>query len=104
MRAIMARWIVIATLLCFALAPIIVSLTHGPAVGAASAETLAHGHSHIASDKAGGHDATDHEHQLSALVPPPVASESFRDRAPVALTERTAGPDRQEGLRRAPRI
>lgn len=59
------------TVLALVLAPVIVAATHGPAAMMAAAETAAHGHSH--GDDGGlwsGHDATDHDHQLAAILTP----------------------------------
>lgn len=70
MRRIMTGWLIAAALLCVALAPVVISATHGPADAVAAAEIFMHGHSHGEMDSTGGHDATDHEHQFSAILPP----------------------------------
>lgn len=69
MRGLLVTWIMAVTLLCFALAPVVVAATHGPAAAAEAAAVLAHGHSHGYADQSGGHDTTDHEHQLSRPCP-----------------------------------
>ncbi len=74
MRRIITGWLIKATLICVALAPVFITATHGPADAVAAAEALAHGHSHGDMDGAGGHDATDHEHQFSAILPPRAAT------------------------------
>ena len=68
----------LTTVVALLLAPVVVILTHGPAAHAAaadmSAEVAAHGHAHgeradgIGGGLSAGHDATDHEHQLHALI------------------------------------
>lgn len=67
-----ARFVVaIVLLLALILAPVVILPSHGPgAVYLAQKADLAqqiHGHSH-AEDSAGQHDATDHEHQVSAIL------------------------------------
>lgn len=61
----------IVLLLALILAPVKILSSHGPgAVYLAQQADLAqeiHGHSH-AEDSAGQHDATDHEHQASAIL------------------------------------
>lgn len=61
----------IVLLLALILAPVVVQPSHGPgAVYLAQQADLAqqiHGHSH-AEDSVGQHDATDHEHQVSAIL------------------------------------
>ena len=58
-------------LLALILAPVVILSSHGPgAVYLAQQADLPqqiHGHSH-AEDSAGQHDATDHEHQVSAIL------------------------------------
>lgn len=103
MRGLLATWIMVMTLLCFALAPIIVAATHGPAAAAEAAEILAHGHSHGYADQSGGHDATDHEHQLSALLPPRADPAPLPNRDLQLIEDRAAGPNIPDGLRRPPR-
>lgn len=74
MHRIVSGWLMAATLICVALTPVVITSTHGPADAVAMAETIAHGHSHGDLDSSGGHDATDHEHQFSAILQPPPAS------------------------------
>lgn len=73
MRRILADWLIWATLICVALTPAVISATHGPADAVAVADTFVHGHSHGDLDKSGSHDATDHEHHFSAILPRPAA-------------------------------
>ena len=68
------RIVALATAVALVVAQIIVILTHGPAAHLAAAdmaqEIATHGHSHgeTGSGPFAGHDATDHEHQLQALI------------------------------------
>lgn len=70
----------LATVFALIMAPIIVILTHGPAAHATAVdgtdEGAAHGHGHDHGDTGAGplngHDASDHEHQLHALVGKPL--------------------------------
>ena len=67
-----ARFVVaVMLLLALVLAPVVILSSHGPgAVYLAQKADLAqqiHGHSH-AEDSAGQHDATDHEHPVSAIL------------------------------------
>lgn len=59
-----------AAVLALSLSQVIVNLTHAPAAPDAFWETAIHGHAHgdQADDLFPGHDATDHEHQLVAVV------------------------------------
>lgn len=79
------RTVALATVVALLVAPIVVILTHGPAVQAVAADLAAevatHGHAHGGPGSApgsgpggkfgSGHDATDHEHQLQAVVVQP---------------------------------
>jgi hypothetical protein len=104
MRGLLATWIMVMTLLCFALAPIIVAATHGPAAAAEAAAVLAHGHSHGDLDQSGGHDATDHEHQLSALLPPRADLAPLPPRDLQLIENPAVGANLPDGLRRPPRV
>mgnify|MGYP005752742051 CR=1 FL=1 len=87
------------------LAPIIVSLTHSPAAAMAAEVESRHGHPHGGADDglSAGHDATDHEHQVTALLPNTGDIRVFvdDDRDP-ALAQLASGAIR-EGPRRPPR-
>ena len=107
------RIIALTTVVALLIAPVVVILTHGPAIHAAAAglaaEVVAHGHAHgerrgdIGGGPFPGHDATDHEHQLNALaVQPadpvhPIASDAQR-----AVTASFQGLQR-DGPKRPPR-
>ncbi|MCG8558419.1 MAG: hypothetical protein MI824_01355 [Hyphomicrobiales bacterium] len=72
------RWMVaLAVTVALLIAPIVVILTHGPAAHAFGADTASqiatHGHAHgdVGDGPFGGHDATDHEHHLQALLVQP---------------------------------
>lgn len=88
-----------------ALAQILVSLTHAPAVPAEVVDLAAHEHAHgdARPDLLPGHDAADHEHQLQALAVGPgealILARSERRRS--ADVKRASLP--QEGMRRPPR-
>ena len=81
--------IALMTVFALMVAPLVVILTHGPAAQAAAAasmtaEIAAHGHDHSHGhtyddagrdghgDPLGGHNPADHDHQLQALICPPV--------------------------------
>ena len=63
--------ILIGVLFALLMSPAIVTATHSPADTLAISELALHGHSHdgLAELPTADHDATDHEHQLSALLP-----------------------------------
>ena len=83
------RMIALAAVVALFTAPVIVILSHGPAAHAAAAgmvaEIAAHGHAHsksggdadsdLTGGPLGGHDATDHEHQLQSLADQPGQAE-----------------------------
>lgn len=83
------RVIALATVVALLAAPVVVILSHGPAAHAAAVEmtaaTAVHGHTHgkigggpgsdVGGGLFGGHDATDHEHQLQSLADQPGQAE-----------------------------
>lgn len=79
-----ARFLAVMTTLAMLLAPLIISATHGPgaviATIEAAAETAAHGHSHDGGARFPGHDATDHDHQHAAILPPARVTQDRVDR------------------------
>lgn len=98
--------VAVSLVLALVLAPVLIALSHGPgAVHVAQQIVLAdqtHGHTH-AEDDAGQHDATDHEHQVTAILTPP--GKSVFDRHPVRLLQEATVTDgrNREGPRRPPR-
>lgn len=87
------------------LAPIIVNLTHSPAAAMDAEVGVWHGHSHGDADDGifAGHDATDHEHQVTALLGRPGNLQVSTDGAyDLARAEFPSGAIR-EGPRRPPR-
>lgn len=103
MRVILTGWLIAAALICVALAPVVITATHGPAAMAA-AQTLAHGHSHGDIDGAGGHDAADHEHQFSAILPPPPDSAPPPGRNLRLIEARAGWMHPADGPLRPPRV
>lgn len=70
--------------LAMVLAPMIVAATHGPTSKVIFAEIRDHGHGHADdTDMFPGHDATDHEHQQSAILPSTAADGDTCYRAPI---------------------
>lgn len=104
MRRLWAAWITIVTLICFVAAPAVIARTHGPVAAAGAAEILAHGHSHGGADQAGGHDATDHDHQFSAILPPLAGSPPLPANAMRSDDASAAALDWPDRARRPPRI
>ncbi len=91
--------------LMLTLAPFAVSATHGPGAVVEAMQTAAadavHGHSHLSD--AGAHDATDHEHLITGLLPGGDGS-FFHINDAVALgTSHTASGLPRDGPRRPPR-
>ena len=88
----LARWwcgilCALCLVLALILAPLVTIASHGPGAYAealsASADDLAHGHSHDLMDAGPGtHDATDHDHQTMALIP--ISAPQDRNAAPAA--------------------
>ena len=125
------RLVALALVLALVVAPLVVTLTHGPAAQAAAAsvaadmigETAAHGpgpghthahahtHTHGHDDAErdhqggllGGHNPLDHDHQLHALIcPPSSAPTPFPDETPCASGDAFRALT-PEGPRRPPR-
>lgn len=68
-RGSLARLMTMVTVLALALAPAIIASSHGPAAAAEAAQVAQHGHSHNSDGTLGqDHDATDHEHQQTAVL------------------------------------
>lgn len=91
--------------LLLALAPFALSATHGPgavmeAMQSAAADAV-HGHSHMADVAA--HDATDHEHLVTALLPGGDGSFFLISNAVVLGRFPTADSMPRDGPRRPPR-
>lgn len=91
--------------LMLALAPFAVSATHGPGAVVEALQTAAadavHGHSH--SSDAAAHDATDHEHLVSGLLPGEDGSFFLINDAVALGTSHTASGLPRDGPRRPPR-
>lgn len=74
-RGAMLQALAVALLCALILAPVVLSVTHGPGAVAsamqAEAAKVAHGHSHDwdGPGKSGQHDATDHEHNFAVVLP-----------------------------------
>lgn len=91
------------------LAPIVISMTHGPGPSIDSAqaiEHLVHGHSHDEPDRGqfgGGHDATDHEHPTQIVLSQ--VSDSVFDLSGLRLgmSDVSAASLPQSSLRRPPK-
>lgn len=95
----LGAWLALLALIC---APVIVSLTHSPAAAMATEVETRHGHAHGETRESlsvGGHDASDHEHQVTALSIRPA-----RIGAPVlAGFERGGGQVASSAIREGPR-
>ena len=117
------RMLALTTILALLIAPIVVILTHGPTAHAVAAEmttgAAAHGHDHghgelvgelkgerggtLAAGLFSGHDATDHEHPLQALVCQPVGTQPvLASKAPREIAAPFRGRT-LDGPRRPPR-
>ena len=91
------------------LAPMVITMTHGPGASIDSAqaiEQLVHGHSHDEPDPGqfgGGHDATDHEHPTQIVLLQ--VSDSVFDSSGLRLgmSDVSAGSLPPSGLRRPPK-
>lgn len=112
MTTLIRHWIAAVTLVCLALAPLVVALTHGPASAPAAEQAMpdghshdhADGHTHDDTDPRTGHDATDHEHQLSAVLPGDTGTAIRLAGQHGLITGWPGMPPRAEGLRRPPRV
>lgn len=91
--------------LMLALAPFAVFATHGPGAVVEAMQTAAadfvHGHSH--SSDAAAHDATDHEHLVTGLLPGGDGSFFLICDSLLLSTSRTANGLPRDGPRRPPR-
>lgn len=108
------RMVLLTLMIVLTVAPIVVSLTHGPEIDAVSVtvtdDGASHGHVHADSGDshnhppASGHNPADHDHQLQALINQ-VTSESkpplFKASGTLSDAFRTLKPD---GPRRPPRL
>lgn len=98
--------VAVSLVLALLLAPVVIAVSHGPgAVRVAQHIVLSdqtHGLSHAEED-AGQHDATDHEHQVTAILTVP--GKSAFDRNPLRLLHEAMRADgrSREGPRRPPR-
>lgn len=93
-------------MLALLLAPTVIQSSHGPgAIYLAQKADLAkqaHGHSHD-QDAVGQHDATDHEHQVSAILPG-TAKSGFTVQSAVLFRDMPlADGHSRDGPRRPPR-
>ena len=74
-NGVMRRAVALLLFCALLLAPVIISVTHGPGDAAnaiqAAAVKAAHGHTHEwdGPGKPGQHDATDHEHNFAVVLP-----------------------------------
>lgn len=97
--------IVLAVAFALLIAPVIVVSTHSAMDAAASEQIAYHGHSHgdLADISDAGHDATDHEHQMTALLHS--ASQWARSARPLLSTNVHLDLEGviREGPRRPPR-
>lgn len=114
-HGVLARLMTMVTALALALAPAIIVATHGPAtLGsttldpatlAEAAQTKAHGHAH---DDDGipwqGHDATDHDHQHTAVLTGRTHGHDAPARFLHVLNARAAYGRTEDRPRRPPRI
>lgn len=107
----------LAVMLALLLTPLFTIATHGPGAYAdamaKAAQDSAHGHSHDHThshshdgtlDGSNGHDATDHEHQSFAVIPPsehPTPDEQADD---LFIEASLATGLERDGLRRPPRL
>ena len=98
--------IVLAVAIALLIAPVIVVSTHSPTDAVVSEQIAYHGHSHgdLADISDAGHDATDHEHQITALLHS--ASQWARTARPLRSTNVHLDLEGEirEGPRRPPRI
>ncbi len=111
------RIVVLANVIALLLAPLVVSLTHGPVVGKAATvagldmpdEIAAHGHAHgeapcdSISFPIGGHDATDHEHQLQALLSQTASAQQLFSESGQGVRVDTLRQLNPDGPKRPPR-
>ena len=108
-KGAMRRAMAMALLCAVIMAPVILSVTHGPGSVAdamqAVAVQVAHGHSHDWEDpgKPGQHDATDHEHNVAVVLPSEALSVFELTSAVFASEFGFSAGVSGNGLRRPPR-
>ena len=109
--------VVLANVIALLLAPLVVSLTHSPVIGEAAGiaavdtadEIAAHGHAHDETSgdsknaPIGGHDATDHEHQLQALVSQSASAQQLFSKGKQGVLVDTLRQLNPDGPKRPPR-
>ena len=98
----------LSLVLALILAPLATIASHGPgayaAVISAVADGLAQGHSHdLAEGGTADHDATDHDHQTMAVVPPAAQQDRDAGLATPFIDLHVAAGRERAGPRRPPR-
>jgi hypothetical protein len=110
MAGFLMRVAAVLALMALVVAPVVEAATHGPATVMAEAQHADvvdhghhHGHGHWHGHAPGHHDATDHDHSASVILPAaPVLALPQGTAQGVAVARDFAGTA-AEGLRRPPR-